>query len=822
MNKFNPADYEKKWSKKWVEEKLYATPEVGNTDKFYSLYSFPYPSGAGLHVGHAEGMVANDIAARYYRMKGRAVTLPMGWDSFGLPAENYAIKTGVHPHESTESAVKTFIQQINNLGISVDWDKEVGAHRSDYYKWTQWIFLQLYKKGLAYKKEAPVNWCPKDQTVLANEQVVNGKCERCDTEVVQKNMSQWFFKITDFADRLDKDLDTVDWPESTKLQQRNWIGKSEGTIVKFKVNSARASENSPESISKNQESEDKSPESVIEVFTTRVDTIFGATFLVLAPEHEFVTLSLAKGQITNADDVQRYIADTQKKTELDRQINKDKTGVILEGIFATNPFNGAKIPIFIADYVLMGYGTGAIMAVPAHDERDGAFAKKFQIETIEVIKPAIETQEMFTGYGTLINSGDFNGMTSEEATEKMQSWLEENNLGKKVTNYKLRDWLVSRQRYWGAPIPIVYDPEGNPHAVDEADLPLLLPTDVDFKPTGESPITTSKSFIEQAEAKYGKGWRYEVDTMDTFVDSSWYFFRFTDAKNEETFAGSEKMNAWLPVDLYMIGAEHTVLHLLYSRFFTKFFYDQGLINFHEPFYKMRHMGTILGPDGKKMSKRWGNVINPDDEVEKYSGDTVRMYEMFMGPLEEAKPWNDRAENGVFRFLGRVWNLQEKVQDDNASAGNYDNQEVEINKLIKKVSGDIETLSFNTSVAKFMEFVNFAEKENQISKEVWRRFLLVLAPFAPFITEELWKQAGYEYSIHMQQWPEYDESKLLSEKVKIAVQINGKVRDVIEIPINSSEDEAIAIAKTSDKVLKFLTNDPKKVIYVQNKILNIIV
>lgn len=1154
MNKFDPSKFEKKWSQKWVSEKLYKTPEIQNgQEKFYSLYSFPYPSGAGLHVGHAEGMVANDIAARYYRMKGRAVTLPMGWDSFGLPAENYAIKTGVTPQESTEAAVKTFIEQIKNLGISVDWDKEVGAHRADYYKWTQWIFLELYKKGLAYKKEAPVNWCPKDQTVLANEQVINGKCERCDTEVVQKNMAQWFFKITEFAERLDKELDSVDWPESTKLQQRNWIGKSEGTIVQFKINGdpglnpGSSSETSHE----------------VEVFTTRVDTIFGATFLVLAPENPII--ESLKAQIKNFPEVETYVNETKKKSELDRQINKEKTGVKLEGISATNPFNGAEIPVFISDYVLMGYGTGAIMAVPGHDERDMEFAFKHNIPIeqaitqkgieyisyitrgwsnnfdkfvndissiaifvkrstdevlfkfkeehlqifIEAAKENVRGQKawhdavseneaviifgekhpdynhpteemqvetvakfaespwafkqmqalniemshytslwhMFSKsdyaekvhnneYGVLTHTSDYEGMTSEEAINKMQSWLSENNLGGKKVNYKIRDWLVSRQRYWGAPIPIVYSEEkkeqgygylpkeplnilmlhglgseglrgwrkyvkdemesighkvfapnlptsdqpvfnewmkfieteykeilskpenlviighslggltalklaeryraaklitiasaagltkedqatinefstldndlakflvdaketdekkiieniseiimiNSPtdevikpkyqkilkdkfennaefiefenykhfstsdmpvvngktifpellHLINikgntlnpgvfpayETDLPLVLPTDVDFKPTGESPITTSDSFKKRAEDLYGKGFRYEFDTMDTFVDSSWYFFRFTDAKNENVWAESKNMNEWLPVDLYMIGAEHIVLHLLYSRFFTKFFFDKGLINFNEPFQKMRHMGTILGPDGRKMSKRWGNVINPDDEIKKFSADTVRMYEMFMGPLDEEKPWNDRAENGVFRFLGRVWNLHEKVSEDKKS----DAQEIEINKLIKKVSSDIETLSFNTSVAKFMEFINFAEKEDQINKEVWMKFLLVLAPFAPFITEELWEIAGGEYSIHTKLWPEVDESKLSNEKIKIGIQINGKIRDVVETQMNATQEVVMDLAKSSEKVSKYLVSEPKKIIFVPNKILNII-
>lgn len=795
---FNPSNYESKWEERWLNDKLYKTGEVRSKEKFYSLYSFPYPSGAGLHVGHVEGMVANDIVARYYRMKGRNVTLPMGWDSFGLPAENYAIKTGTPPEKSTEDAVKTFISQINNIGISVDWDKEVGAHRPDYYRWTQWIFLQLYKNGLAYKKTAPVNWCPKDQTVLANEQVIDGRCERCDSIVEQKDMEQWFFKITDFAERLDKDLDKVDWPESTKAQQRNWIGKSVGAEIIWDV--------------ENHESKEVLK---IHTFTTRFDTIPGPTFIVVAPEYSNISKLITS---ENNEACEKYIEEAKNKTDLERQSNKDKTGVFT-GSYAINPYNDEKVPIYIADYALANYGTGAVMGMPGHDQRDWEFATKYNLPIKYSMKPKegeIPEGGYYEGEGYEINTGEFDGLWWTEARDKIIEKLEREGKAIRKTNYKLRDWLVSRQRYWGCPIPIVYDPEGNPHPMNESDLPLLLPTDVDFLPTGQSPITTSESFKKLAEEKYGEGWHFEYDTMDTFVDSSWYYFRFCDADNEQELASSEKMNYWLPTDLYMIGAEHTVLHLLYSRFFTKFFFDQGLINFDEPFYKMRHMGTILGPDGRKMSKRWGNVINPDDEIKKFGADAVRMYEMFMGPIDEPKPWNDKAESGVYRFLNKVWNLQSKVNDSQNNK-----QSSEVNKLVKKVSEDIEELSFNTSVAKFMEFTNFLTKESEVSKEVWQKFLLLLAPFAPFITEELWSRLGYEYSIHNQNWPEFDKSIVEEEGVKIAVQISGKVRAVIDMPFDSEEAEVKTSAMNNEKVKKYLTSEPKKVIYVKNRVINFI-
>lgn len=1185
---FKPQDFEEKWRKRWADTSIYKTKIIPGQEKFYSLYSYPYPSGAGLHVGHVEGMVANDIVARFERLKGKNVLFPMGWDSFGLPAENYAIKSGVHPQVSTDEAVGTFKQQIDRAGISIDWDTEVGAHRPDYYKWTQWIFLQMFKKGLAYKKKAAVNWCPKDQTVLANEQVIDGKCERCDSEVIQKEMDQWFYKITDYADRLDKDLDLVDWPESTKIQQRHWIGKSEGTEVSFSLTTG----SSPNKKRRN--------EAKVRVFTTRVDTIFGATFLVIAPEHQ-ISKSILSGEIkiNNKEEVVQYIQAANHKTDLERQTQKEKTGIEIKGIKAINPFNNEKIPVFLADYVLGAYGTGAIMGVPAHDERDNEFAKKYNIEIREVIakeygerkdphefvdgisvvvfnksknkylvlrwptglgtiigggknegesndkavirelreeagiinileeynvvetfysnywhkikngqrrgrgsvhlvviddncieesKTAHESHEKFviewqsgdemlqeiinigenehwiygvkravtknidlgydevsdgnefsyeiiSDYGILFNSGEYSDMTSSQATEKMQSWLEENKFGERKTTYRIRDWLLSRQRYWGSPIPIIISdkaaaegygyipkeklnilvihgvgseglkgwridlknemellghkvfipnmpnsaqpdyntwithieenykdilaqpeklvvvghslggylafklaekykvakiiaiapaphinpilialdstpftsettdalkkfntdagkvrrklvypntqeiviinseddslvtpelqkyykkkfakramfkdftskkhfsnsdiPEGFPELyafinlknnteipgvfpIIEKNLPVILPHNVDFKPTGESPLVNSEEFHQDIVCPiFGTPARREVDTMDTFVDSSWYFFRHTDAKNENEIFNTEKANYWLPTDLYMIGTEHIVLHLLYARFFTKFLYDIGAINFHEPFQKMRHMGLIHGPDGRKMSKRWGNVINPNDEIDKYGADALRMYEMFMGPLEDAKPWNDRAEMGVFRFLSKVWNIFKKIGEPTTEEKKK--QEREINNLNKKISEDINRMSFNTAVAKFMEFSNLLQTHSAIDRAAFEKFLIILSPFAPYITEELWEKLENVYSIHDQAWPTYIEMEEEDLDLNISVQIRGKFRGTITAKANIEESKALELVKSNAKISKYLDFEIKKIVYVKGKIISI--
>lgn len=808
MSKYFPKEFEHKWVAEWQKQGIYQMPKIKKGDKkFYSLYSFPYPSGAGLHVGHVEGMVANDIAARFARMQGIPSILPMGWDSFGLPAENYAIKTGIHPKDSTDEVVVTFKDQINKIGISVDWNTEVGAHWPEYYKWTQWIFLQLYKKGLAYQKEAAVNWCPKDNTVLANEQVVDGKCERCDTEVVQKKMKQWFFKITAYAEQLEKDLDNVDWPKSTKDQQRNWIGKSVGAEIIWQIKNPEQSESL-----------------TIRTFTTRFDTIPGPTFLVIAPEHaELAKLVTAEQK----DEVEAYVAAAKNKTDLTRQTNKEKTGVFT-GSFAVNPFNQEEVPVYVADYVLASYGTGAVMGMPGHDERDFEFAKVFNLPVKYSMRPADESVDMdgskpYLGEGYQINSGEFDGLWWEEAREKIIEKLVSEGTAERVTNYRLRDWLVSRQRYWGAPIPVVYDPEGNPHPVDESDLPVLLPYDVDFKPTGESPLKYSEEFHKSAEEKYGKGWRREVDTMDTFVDSSWYFFRHLSAGDDTQAFDSETANAWLPTDLYMIGAEHIVLHLLYSRFFTKVFHDAGLIEFNEPFYRMRHMGTILGPDNRKMSKRWGNVINPTDVINDFGADTLRVYEMFMGPLDQVKPWNPQNVQGSYRFLQRIWKLYTEGGVAKAGAASDGDVARALQKTIVKVTADIPELKFNTAIAAMMALLNEWEGK-QLSVEHAKQFLQILAPFAPFIADELWHEVlGQTESVHTTPWPTVDTALLQDDTVTIPVQVNGKMRGTVQVSVSDKSQETVMQeAKKHDKIAPYLNQEIVKVIYVPGKILNIIV
>jgi len=924
---YQPVKFEKKWQERWEKEGVYKTPKkVDPKRKFYCLDMFPYPSGAGLHVGHVEGYTATDIYSRYMRMRGYQVLHPMGWDAFGLPAENYAVKTGIHPQETTEKAIQTFISQIKALGLSYDWDTEIGTHRPDYYKWTQWFFLLLYQKGLAYKATAPVNWCPSCQTVLANEQVVDGKCERCDTEVTQKDMEQWFFKITAYADRLLEDLDKIDWPESTKEGQRNWIGRSEGAIIKFEIRNSKLQTNS--------KFEAPNSKLYIEVFTTRPDTVFGATYLVLAPEHPMVN-KITTDEYKQA--VKEYQEQTKKKTALQRSaLEKDKTGVFT-GAYAINPVNGKKIPIWIADYVMTTYGTGAIMAVPAHDQRDLEFALKYGLEVVKVVTPKTakytviekslegEVEKQLAKYGEVrvikeddewgkffevkvkggkeaefieflkanllaesddggawyadsvgtsnkvvfrgrtfnilykeqleafkkyalstgmpkdqlvepqayvedginINSDFLDGLETPKAKEAIIKWLEEKGIGKRQVTYKLRDWLISRQRYWGAPIPIIYctkcGSKDKPATVPvpEKDLPVMLPDDVDFKPTGESPLKYSKSFHDVACPACGaKGegvvWR-ESDTMDTFVDSSWYFFRFTDPKNDKEFANKQAIKTWMPVDLYMGGAEHTVLHLLYSRFFTKVLKDAGYIDFDEPFMKLRHQGLILAEDGRKMSKRWGNVINPDDEVKKFGADTVRMYEMFMGPLKDAKPWSTAGERGVYRFLRKVWSLQDKVVDQKPSR----EEERMIHKLIAYTGKGIESLSMNTVIARFMEFVNHYTKQDKLPLSVWRRFLLLMAPFAPHTTEELWYRMGGRFSIHQQKWPEYDPEMVKDEQVEVVVAINGKTRGTITVPAGASEEMVMEAVKQSGHWDKYLTGQVDKTIFVPDKIINFV-
>lgn len=805
-NKYNHLEIEAKWRKQWEDKELYRTPKIEQGDKKkYILETFPYPSGDGLHVGHAEGYTASDITARYSRMKGFKVMYPMGWDSFGLPAENFAIKKGVHPKDSTSKAISNFKNQVQRLGASYDWEKEITTCHPDYYKWTQWFFELLYNRGLAYKKEALVNWDPVDQTVLANEQVLSdGTAERSGAKVEQRMMNQWFFKITDYAERLLEGLDDLDWPESTKQMQRNWIGKSEGAEVDFEL----------------EDITDK-----VRVFTTRVDTIFGATYLVLAPEHHLVERIVSEEKLA---EVQSYIEKTKTKSELQRtDLNKDKTGVFT-GAYAINPVSGARVPIFIADYVLSTYGTGAIMAVPAHDQRDFEFLEEMkkeqypELELIEVIqKPQDFDGSVYSDYGILQNSDLYDGLSSGEAKARICGYLQEKNLGGAKITYRLRDWLVSRQRYWGSPIPIYYDESGKEYLVPEGDLPVILPDDVEFVPTGRSPLIDHINFHKSAEEKYGRGVRREVDTMDTFVCSSWYFFRYCSPKNKDSFSSIEEMKKWMPVDQYIIGAEHSTLHLLYARFFTKVLFDSGYIDFEEPFLKLRHQGLILGENNFKMSKSKGNVVNPDDMYELYGADSLRMYEMFMGPFDQPKPWNTNTVKGVRRFLDRVWKLQYCLdQNVDITPERGGKVEIALHKLVKKVGEDIEGYSFNTSVAEFMKFLNLVEEVKYIHTVQYKWFLILLAPFAPFITEEIYQSLDTDNkksSIHLETWPEYMPEMLNYEDITYAVQINGKVR--LDFKIESTADETTVLEKAKslaqpwllNKEIKFSRVIPKKIV-----------
>jgi leucyl-tRNA synthetase len=940
MQKYDHRAVEKKWQKIWKESNAFKTPTDASKRKYYVLDMFPYPSGAGLHVGHPKGYIASDIQARKRRMEGYAVLHPMGWDAFGLPAENYAIKTGTPPQKTTDESIATFKKQISNLGLSYDWDCEIATHTPEYYTWTQWLFLQFFKKGLVYKKKALVNWDPVDQTVLANEQVLpDGTAERSGAKVEKKDLEQWFFKITDYADELIEGLDLVDWPESTKINQRNWIGRSEGAEIDFSTTNS-----------------DKK----IKVFTTRPDTLFGATYLVVAPEHPFVKELIEKS--SNKDEILRYIVVATQRSDIERNAEgKEKTGVEIKGVKAINPVNNEEIPVFVADYVLRGYGTGAIMAVPAHDDRDFEFAQKYNLPIKQVIAPytvmtgadapkseeniikfdaatailrhwedknlyyAVEfsngrhafpgghvepgetTEETvrhevleesgykniaavkvlfehcysrgykprktreelchdsifivdlvdgervettdheikngrwmsqeeiltdpvfvnhhkfyfqhhienrpYTGTGILVNSTQFNDTSSEEAKKK----ITESIGGKMVKTYRLRDWLISRQRYWGAPIPVVYDPTGRPHAIPEEHLPWVLPTDVEYLPKGTSPLGTSKELLARTEDIFGKGWTPEIDTMDTFVCSSWYYLRFADPHNRDAFASKKELERWLPVDLYIGGAEHTVLHLMYARFFTKALRDMGYLSFDEPFMKLRHQGLILAEDGRKMSKRWGNVVNPDDMVERFGADALRIYEMFMGPFEQQIAWNTNGVVGAYRFLERVWDMQKKLHDVTAD----EKTEVLLQQTIDKVSQDIEAFKFNTAVSSLMIFSNYLSEIGQIPKYAYLTFIQLLAPFAPHIAHELAERV--ESARHVWEvWPIADVAKLIYSTARVAVQINGKMRTTIELSVNASEVEALAAARADASVAKWLSQGREvKAIYVPGKVINFV-
>ncbi|MBU1046609.1 class I tRNA ligase family protein [Patescibacteria group bacterium] len=958
MKKYDHKKIEKKWQAQWEKDGVVKIDKDDQSkEKFYMLDMFPYPSGDGLHMGHTESYTASDVFYRFKKMNGFNVLHPQGFDSFGLPAENYAIKTGIHPLETTQQNIATYISQMKSLGLNYDFDEKVVTSEPEYYRWTQWLFGKFFENDLVYKKTSKINWCESCQTGIANEQVVGGECERCGTQIVLKEIPGWFFKITNFADALIDDLEKVDWPEHTKKNQINWIGKSEGAEINFLVKSQKSK-----------------VESKIKVFTTRPDTLFGATYMVLAPEHNLV--QELKEQITNWDKVEKYISDTQRKSEMDRIEGKEKTGVKLEGVMAINPANKQEIPVFIADYVLAGYGTGAIMAVPAHDERDFEFATKFGIDVKEVIAPYLEVRGEFavrednktvkrnvvtaivkdpkadkflmlknlsgnffviggvegddfveeakrevleeTGYknlefikqiggelhnlvfakhkdenryginkclyfelkneekdeivkeelikhkslwvtkeevnkflnqenqiyywkifnegesvyigsGKLINSREFDGLDSEEAKQKITEFVG----GELTTNYRLRDWSISRQRYWGCPIPIVYSPEGEAQLIPEEHLPWVLPVDVDFKPTGTSPLADSKELKERTEKIFGKGWTPEFDTMDTFVDSSWYYLRYPDVHNDKEFCSESRKKYWLPVDLYIGGAEHTYMHLLFSRFFVKAMKKIGLLDFDEPFMKLRHQGMVLDSKGKKMSKSKGNVINPNDMVERFGADSVRAYMLFAAPLEDEVMWNEDNIVGVYRFLEKIFKYTNEWV-----TFNRDNEKINLNKeidsilhkTIKKVSEDIENLKYNTAVSSLMIFVNKIREqrgdtsENQLMTLFQlETFLKILAPFAPHITEEIWENLGNEKSIHLEEWPKYDEKLAQDEKHLIAIQINGKVRSEIEIEDGEDEESIKNRALEDERVKKWLEEkEVKKAIYIKNRLLNLVI
>ncbi len=801
---YNPSVIEPRWQQFWEENKTFKSEIDYGKEKYYVLDMFPYPSGQGLHVGHPEGYTATDILARYKRMKGFNVLHTMGWDAFGLPAEQYAINTGTHPAATTAKNIKTFKKQIKSLGFSYDWDREINSTDPKFYKWTQWIFLQLFKKGLAYQDDAPVNWCPALKTVLSNEEVIDGKSERGDHPVIRRPMRQWMLKITEYAEKLLEGLDDLDWPESIKEMQRNWIGKSYGAMATFSI--------------------DKS-EKTFDVFTTRPDTLFGATYCVFAPEHPLVKTFTSVEMNAQVD---KYIENCASKSDLDRtDLSKEKTGVFT-GAYAINPVNNKAIPIWIADYVLLKYGTGAIMAVPAHDQRDYEFATKFGLEIIPLIEDQSVEQEAWAGDGILKNSDFLNGLNVEDAKKKMCQWLEGKGLGKKDINYKLRDWIFSRQRYWGEPFPLNIKDDGTVLPVEENELPLTLPEVESYQPseTGESPLSNIENWINTTLPD-GTPVTRDSNTMPQWAGSSWYFLRFVDPSNDEKPWSEEAEKYWMPVDIYIGGAEHAVLHLLYSRFWHKVLYDLGFVSTDEPFKKLVNQGMILGENGVKMSKSLGNVINPDDVVRKYGADVLRMYEMFLGPLEKAKPWNTKGLEGIDRFLHRTWNL---IIDENdkisAKIGDLADSEAIQNQLhqtIKKVTEDVENLRFNTAISQMMIMCNDLVNADSININTIKTFLLLLSPFAPHLGEELWQRLGASSSLAYEKWPEYDEAKLVKDSYSIPVQVNGKLRDNITIPTDCAQDEAFSVAKESLKVQKYLDNKTiVKTVFVQNKILNIVV
>jgi len=802
--KYDFKQIEAKWQKKWEENNTFA---ASNTDKskpkFYGLVEFPYPSGHGLHVGHPRGYTAIDIITRKKRLEGYNVLFPMGWDAFGLPTENFAIKNNIHPAVVTKNNIENFKRQLKMLGFGFDWDREINTTDPNYYKWTQWIFLKLFEKGLAYKTKMPINFCTGCKVGLANEEVVNGVCERCGSEVVQKEKSQWMLKITEYAQKLIDDLSDVDYIERVKVQQTNWIGRSEGAEVDFKV---------------------KGTDDKIRVYTTRPDTLFGATYMVLAPEHPYV--EKYKDMIENYAEVEAYKLEASKKSDFERaELDKNKTGVMLKGITAIDPVNNAEIPIWISDYVLVTYGTGAIMAVPAHDTRDWEFAKKFDMPIIEVVAGGEDVQkEAFTDVetGVMVNSGFLTGMEVAEAKKAIIDYLEKEGIGKRKVNFKLRDWVFSRQRYWGEPIPLVNCPKCGWVAVPESELPLQLPDTKNFEPgeSGESPLNKIRDWVETTCPKCGGKAERETDTMPQWAGSSWYFLRYIDPNNNDFLAGLEELKYWLPVDWYNGGMEHTTLHLLYSRFWHKFLYDIGVVPTKEPYQKRTSHGMILGENGEKMSKSRGNVINPDDVVNEYGADTFRTYEMFIGAFDQATPWSMNGVKGCYKFLERVWKLQSILVDGDTYSKEL---ETSLHKTIKKVTDDYDRMKFNTGIATLMAFINDVTKAEKINKAEFKTFITLLNPVAPHITEELWQIAGFEGNLSDTKWPTYDEAKTVDNEVEVVVQINGKIRDKMMISADLDPKGMEEVALSNDKI-KALVDGKQvvKVIAVPKKLINIVV
>ncbi len=798
---YSPKEIEKKWQDIWDNEEAFKATLDKSKPKYYALVEFPYPSGQGLHVGHPRPYTAMDIVSRKKRMQGYNVLFPMGWDAFGLPTENYAIKNKIHPKIVTKNNVAHFKDQLKSLGYSFDWSREINTTDPSYYKWTQWIFLQLFKKGLAYKSEMPINWCTSCKVGLANEEVVNGVCERCGAPVIRKMQSQWMLKITDYAEKLIEGLDHVDYIEKVKVSQKNWIGRSEGAEVNFKLSGK---------------------DEALTVYTTRPDTLFGATYMVISPEHPMI--DKYKDEISNYDEILAYRAQAARKSDFERtELAKDKTGACIKGITAVNPVNGKEIPIWVSDYVLMSYGTGAIMAVPAHDDRDWDFAKKFDLPIIEVVAGGDVQNAAFTDVATgkLCNSGFLDGMEVKDAKKAIIEWLEEKGIGHKKVNYKLRDWVFSRQRYWGEPIPIVKCPCCGYVPIDESELPLKLPEVDSYMPTdtGESPLAAMRDWVETTCPKCGGKAERETDTMPQWAGSSWYFLRYIDPHNDEAFASKEAIDYWMPVDWYNGGMEHTTLHLLYSRFWHKFLYDQGLVSCPEPYMKRTSHGMILGENNEKMSKSRGNVINPDDIVNEFGADTLRTYEMFIGAFELSASWSMEGVKGCRKFLERVWKLQDMLIEGDSYR---ENLETKIHQTIKKVSNDFESLKFNTAIAAMMSLVNDFYKEKSINKAEYATLILLLNPVAPHMTDELWESI-YGGRAYQQKWPEYDEAKTVESNVEIAVQINGKVKATLGVALDEDEESVKAKAHAIPAIAELMAGkNVVKEIYVKGRILNIVV